>query len=114
MPSNNWGPYPPATDGGSAPVYPPTATPAPTGQLDPPQSPSGSVTGQSATFNYTNDITSTEEFLTSVGVDSAQQGTSAISNVAQITSSFAGIAPAELMVNNFTAGSFGTVGSKFS
>ena len=37
-------------------------TPPATGALVPPQSPSGSVTGQAATFNYTNTITSTKKY----------------------------------------------------
>lgn len=90
-------------------------TPPATGTISVPQAPSGSVTGQAATFNYTNTITSTKEYLTNVlEVDSAQQGTNAISNVASITSSFAGVDPKLLMVNNYTAGSVGTSGNKFS
>lgn len=41
-----------------------TNTPPATGALVPPQSPSGSVTGQAATYNYTNTITSTERYVT--------------------------------------------------
>jgi hypothetical protein len=80
--TNQWGPYT-ANDGTAE--YPNyavpqgTATPSPTGDLDPPQSPSGSVTNESATFNFAETITSTEEFLTDVlVVDSAQQGSSAV------------------------------------
>jgi hypothetical protein len=73
--SNNWGPAQPTANGGDAPVYPPTATPSAPGNLAPPQSPSGSVTNESATFNYAHGVTSTAEFLTDViVVDSAQQG----------------------------------------
>jgi hypothetical protein len=55
-------------------------TPPPTGNLAPPQAPSGSVTNESATFNYAHGVTSTEEFLLDViVVDSAQQGTPALS-----------------------------------
>jgi hypothetical protein len=63
MPSNNWGPYTSNIDG---PVYPPTATPPPTGQLDPPQSPSGGVTNESATWNYANSETSTENYVSAM------------------------------------------------
>jgi hypothetical protein len=80
--TNQWGPYT-ANDGTAE--YPNyalpvgTATPSATANLDPPQSPSGSVTNESATFNVAETITSTEEFLTDVlVVDSAQQGSSAV------------------------------------
>jgi hypothetical protein len=54
------------------------------------------------TFNSVNDITSTEEFLTNIiKVDSAQQGTPAISNVASII--IAGVAQQHLAVFNFGA-----------
>jgi|HubBroStandDraft_6_1064221.scaffolds.fasta_scaffold297353_1 hypothetical protein len=76
--TNQWGPALPTVNGGDAPVYPPTATPSATGSLAPPQSPSGSVTGQSAPFNFAHTITSTQEFLTNVELDDAQQGTPAI------------------------------------
>jgi len=70
---NSWGPYTTPSYDDSLPVYSPTATPSEPGI--PPQSPSGSVTGQAATWNYANDSTSTEEYLTNViEVDSAQQG----------------------------------------
>jgi hypothetical protein len=71
---NNWGPWQLASNliGG---------TPPPTGNLNPPQSPSGSVTGQSATWNFANTETSTRYFLDSVlNVDSAQQGTPALTH----------------------------------
>lgn len=90
-------------------------TPPATGLLAPAQAPSGSVTGQSATFNFVNTITSTKEYLHNIlNVESAQQGTNAISNVVSITASFAGIPSKDLMVNNYTAGSVGTAGNKFS
>ena len=38
-------------------------TPDATGLLVPPQSPSGSVTGQAATYNYTNTVTSTKRYV---------------------------------------------------
>jgi hypothetical protein len=88
MPTNNMGPWQSASNleyqnaGG---------TPPPTGDLDPPQSPSGSATNESATFNYAHGVTSTEEFLTDViVVDSAQQGT----NVQNAVCSFNSLNPA--------------------
>jgi hypothetical protein len=51
-------------------------TPPSTGSLTPPQAPSGSVTNQSATWNFTNSQTSTHYFLDTVlNVESPQQGT---------------------------------------
>jgi hypothetical protein len=72
-----------------------------TGNLGPPQSPSGSVTGESATFNFAETITSTEEFLTNViEVDSAQQGAPALNASSQVT--LAGVT--NLAVNNWYTG----------
>jgi len=57
----------------------------------------------------------TQYYLSEVlAIGEAQQGTNAISNVAQITASFAGIAASQLQVFNFAAGADGTVGNKFS
>lgn len=107
MPTNNYGPwYPTASGGGSGAVSNPSL------QI-PPQSPSGSVTGESAAFNYANDITSTEEFLTNViEVDSAQQGTPALNATNQVV--LAGVAAIGLAINNWYAGADGTPGNKFS
>jgi len=88
--------------------------PTPTGIQPVPQSPSGSVTGQAATYNYANGIQSTAEFLNGIGEKIAQQGVAAISNVKAISASFAGVDPATVAVNNYTAGSVGSVGTKFS
>lgn len=81
MPTNNMGPWQLASNlqyGG---------TPPPTGNLVPPQSPSGSVTGQSATWNFANGETSTHFFLDTVlNVESAQQG----ATVLNAPNSFAG------------------------
>jgi hypothetical protein len=110
---NSWGPFTTSAAGDITPTYAPTATPSK--PATPPQSPSGSVTGQAATWNYTNTETSTHYFLDNVlNVDSAQQGTNAISNLLSITSSFAGIDPKTIAVNNYAAGSYGTTGNKFS
>src|SRR5438876_11173525 len=101
---NSWGPFTTSAAGDITPSYAPTATPGK--PSTPPQSPSGSLTGQAATWNYNNSKTSTQYYLDVVlNVDSAQQGANAISNVLSITSSFAGIPAAQLQVNNFTAGS---------
>jgi hypothetical protein len=96
---NQWGFYVPQ----STYEYPNSGgQPPATGQLDPPQSPSGSVTNESATFNFANEITSTQEFLQDVmEIDSAQQGPLAIANVASIT--IAGVPQAALQVFNFGA-----------
>jgi len=116
---NAWGPYttpvgPTGTEGNPVreanPTYAPTAVPAKPGV--PPQSPSGSVTGQAGAYNYTHSIQSTAEFLNGIGENILQQGGAAISNVKQITTSFAGIDPATVAVNNWTAGSVGTAGKK--
>ena len=110
---NQWGPFTTPASGDTTPTYAPTATPGK--PATPPQSPSGSVTGQSATWNYNAGETSTRYYLDTVfNVYSAQQGVNAISNLLSITSSFAGIPAAQLQVNNFTAGSYGTTGNKFS
>lgn len=71
--SNSWGPYAAAsTLSYQEPIG--TGTPPPTSNLAPPQSPSGSVTGEAATWNYTNGETSTENY-TSAMVEAAQEGT---------------------------------------
>jgi hypothetical protein len=99
MPTNNYGPwYTTASGGGSGAVSNPSLQ-------TPPQSPSGSVTGESATFNYAETITSTAQFLQNeqdveIG---AQQGTNASSNVAAISASISGVNPASVAVNNWTA-----------
>jgi hypothetical protein len=87
--SNNWGPALPTANGGDAPVYPPTATPSPTASTVAPQSPSGSVTNQAATWNFANTESSTRFYLDSIlNVDSVQWGTPALTHsqiVADVT-----------------------------
>ena len=123
--TNQWGGWALPTTGG---------TPPPTGQLAPPQSPSGSVTGEASTWEYANgELAAT--FYTSNLVSAAhdgvafgggdepspalnvaqtlpaapsgsnyeQQGAVAISNVLAISESYAGLAPASVAVNNWTA-----------
>ena len=97
----------------------PLNTPPATGLITVAQSPSGSVTNQSAPFNYTNTITSTEEMLTNtLKVESAQQGSLALPNVsAQQVVAGTGITSSTstpLPINNFFSGVTGTVGNKFS
>ena len=77
--TNQWGPYTGASSFYEVyPVY--SITPAPTGQLSVPQSPTGSVTNESAAFNFDNTITSTQETLENVlQLENAQQGTLALS-----------------------------------
>ena len=88
-----------------------TATVPPTGSIAVPQSPSGSVTGESADFNFVETITSTEQELTSVlEVQSAQQGTPTLDASNQQT--IAGCP--SVAVNNFYGGNAGSVGNKFS
>jgi hypothetical protein len=58
--------------------------------------------------------TITGKVLSTIGVNVAQQGTNAVSNVTTITNSWAGIPARNLALNNFTAGSVGTTGNKFS
>jgi hypothetical protein len=66
---NQWGPTAPASDF----VNPPAGVPAPSPAT--PQSPSGSVTGESATWNFANSETSTEQAL---NVNSVPAGTPAM------------------------------------
>ena len=120
--TNAWGPYvtpsgPTGTEGNPVreqnPSYAPTATPSAAPAV--PQSPSGSVTGRAAAWNNNAGETSTQYYLDTVlNVDAPQAGVAAISNVKQITASFAGVDPATVAVNNYTAGSVGSVGTKFS
>jgi hypothetical protein len=78
---NSWGPYTSASDGDLQPVYPPTSFPEPTGDLVVAQSPSGSVTNQSATWNFDNDLTSTQNVLENeLVVGSGPEGLNAQSN----------------------------------
>jgi len=94
MPSNNYGPYYITGAAGSGQVGSPSL------QI-PPQSPSGSVTNESATWNYNAGETSTHYYLDAVlNVDSAQQGSSS-SNVA-IT--LAGVDPKQIAQNNWYSG----------
>jgi len=75
MPSNNWGPWFPA----STFSYPPTGVP--TAPAPAPQSPSGSVTNEAAPYNFNNSVTSTQEYLENVlAPESVQQGAAALSN----------------------------------
>lgn len=74
MASNQWGPFYPQSqfeypaDGGQPSAPGPQA-----------QSPSGSVTGESAEYNYDNEITSTENFLQNVMyVDVVEPATDAL------------------------------------
>jgi hypothetical protein len=50
--TNSWGPFSTAAPGDVLPIYTPTATPSE--PSTPPQSPSGSVTGQSSTWEFDN------------------------------------------------------------
>src|SRR5208283_2895827 len=97
MPTNNYGPwYTTASGGGSGAVSNPSLQ-------TPPQSPSGSVTGESATFNYNETITSTEEYLTNIlEVDSTQQGTPTLNATSQVV--LAGVSPSNLAVDNWYTG----------
>lgn len=63
--NNQWGPaYPDAPAGNEPP---------PTGDIVVPQAPSGSVTNESASFNYVNTITSTENYLSEM-IGAADEG----------------------------------------
>jgi hypothetical protein len=84
----------------------PNTPPAP----NPPQSPSGSVTGESAAFNFAETVTSTQNFLqNNLQLESGQQGVPAQTVQPQI----AGVDPKAIAWNNATAGN-GTPGNKFS
>jgi hypothetical protein len=63
--TNQWGGWALPTTGG---------TPPPTGQLAPPQSPSGSVTGEAGTWEFTNSELATT-YYTSNLVSAAHNGT---------------------------------------
>lgn len=121
MPSNNYGPwYTTASGGGSGAVNSLSLQ-------TPPQSPSGSVTGESAAWNFENSETSTENYVSNMIAAAqeatafnttepspalnvsettpapptnsfVQEGTPAISNIASITASFAGVAANQLAV----------------
>jgi hypothetical protein len=99
MPSNNWGPYTPATtyeypaDGG-----------VPTAPANPPQSPSG--TSQTAP---NRGQLNTEGFLSGVGENISQQGLPVQTSQPHL----AGVPDTAIQWNNTTAGN-GTVGTKFS
>jgi hypothetical protein len=95
MPTNNYGPwYTTASGGGSGAVNNPSLQVAP-------QSPSGSVTNESATWNFNAGETSTQYYLDVViNVDASQQGTPS-SNVAV---SLAGVDSKQLAQNNWYAG----------
>jgi hypothetical protein len=106
MPSNQWGVYYITGAAGSGQVGNPSL------QI-PPQSPSGSVTNESATWNYNAGETSTQYYLDSVlNIDAVQQGTPALNAISQVV--LAGVAAGNLQVNNWYAGSYGTTGNKFS
>jgi hypothetical protein len=78
---NNMGPFS-SSNLPTGTVAPTIAVPA-TGLLVPAHSPSGSVTNESAVFNYSNTISSTQERLANVLlVHSGPQGIAAV-NVAQ-------------------------------
>jgi hypothetical protein len=85
--TNQWGAYT-ANDGSAEfPNYAVpegTATPTPTGSLNPPQSPSGAIT-----TNTGRSETATETFLSQFGESEVQQGTAAIN----AANPFAGVLP---------------------
>jgi hypothetical protein len=58
--------------------------------------------------------TATGTILADLPIGGPQQGTNAISNSVTITASWPGVAGQNLVVNNFTAGTVGTTGNKFS
>jgi hypothetical protein len=137
--SNQWGPYS-ANDGTTGfPNYPVpegTATPSPTGNLVPPQSPDGVITGpvvtpapaspgqappatrtSPASDNYQLSQSSTEIVLESIGENIAQQGAAA-QTVAPV---IAGVPSTEVQWNNAVQSfippatpGYGTAGNKFS
>jgi hypothetical protein len=87
-PSNEWGGF---YAGNATPVnltfLGMIPNPPATGSIAVPQSPSGSVTNESATSNYTTGETSTQEFLADVlAVDSAQQGSNVTNSVCSFNS----------------------------
>jgi hypothetical protein len=101
MSSNMWGPFYPQSqfeypaDGGQ-----------PTAPATPPQSPSGSVTGDSAEYNYVNEITSTENFLQNVMyVDVVEPATDALTSPVQIQ----GLASVAISQNAWCGGAIAPV-----
>jgi len=110
---NQWGPYTSASSDDDLPEYSPSATPQPTGDLDPPQSPSGTISSEAPPFQFSTSQMVTESFLTDVlMVESDQQGAPALTNSTQQVIS--GVAATALQVLNFYGGSVGVSGSKFS
>jgi len=94
--SNQWGPYGPDNSDGQLPLGNIAENVAETVPSPP-------------TFNAANGISSTQEYLEKViAVDSAQQGAPAL-NAAPVLAGTTGI-----MVNNWYAGTVGTVGNKFT
>jgi hypothetical protein len=99
------------------PNYPPplgTAVPNTPSAPNPPQSPSGSVTGESAEFNYVETVTSTQNFLQNeLQSESAQQGTPSLTSAPMI----AGTPEIQWTnpVQSFSPFSgYGSTGNKFS
>lgn len=125
--NNNFGPANPNAGVTAEPTYPPSAAPDPTGDLVVTGSPVGVNTGtfvlsgpyanttysagSPALFNQQEDITSTTQLLENViAVESGQEGLPAQT----VQPSIAGVANTALQWNNFTGGSVGSVGNKFS
>jgi hypothetical protein len=101
------------------PNYPPplgTAVPNTPAAPNPPQSPSGSVTGESAIFNFDNSVTSTQNFLQNeLQPESAQEGVPSLTS----TPVLAGVTPGALQwtnpVQDFNPfAGYGSQGDKFS
>jgi len=78
----------------------------PTGDITVPQSPSGVINTDTGRTE-----SATQTALGLLEIEGTQQGTVVISSVSSIT---AGVPQAALQVNNFTGGSVGSTGNKFS
>ena len=109
--SNSWGPY---TTEGDFSYAEPIGTGVPAESPAFPQSPSGSITNEAATWNFDNDLTSTENVLTNeLMVESAQQGSPALAN-SSVQQTIQGLASTAVQINNFYGGAVGSTGNKFA
>ena len=102
MPSNQWGPFFPA----STYEYPADGG-IPTAPANPPQSPSGALSADAPPPQFDTGEMITQQFLSGIGENIPQQGVAAQSTAPAV----AGVDPKAIAWNNWTGG---TPGNKFS
>jgi hypothetical protein len=107
MPSNNWGEYSNNTGVSAEPVYPPSAAPDQTGDLTPPQSPSGALSADAPPPQFDTGEMITQQFLSTIGENIPQQGTPVVT----VQPHIAGVPDSQIAWNNWTGG---TPGNKLS